>query len=96
MVGGWPAVAAVHLPLRGEVVGADDGEGLTQLSAHSRRRAEHEARDQVLDQILCSAQRGPTQQLSNAQWLVHFHRRNEPTRSTKAAWKLQIRVEGIH
>ncbi len=40
------------LPARGEVVAADDGQRLTELRAHRRRRAEHERRDQTLYLLL--------------------------------------------
>jgi hypothetical protein len=41
-----------HRPLGWEVVAADEAERLAELCAHQRRRAEHQGRDELLDQLL--------------------------------------------
>ena len=47
-----------YRPLGGEVVAADEAEGLAELRPHQRRRAEHQAGDELLDQLLCGVVAG--------------------------------------
>jgi len=48
-----PPSPTAHRPFGGEVVAADQAEGLAELRPHQRRRAEHQAGDELLDKLLC-------------------------------------------